>query len=183
MGFFSVFFSVFQDLRVVSVCFVSYHNRLRYFVTVFLSHTRFVFDKASHNPGLSAPLQLKFGSLRLLAYFFVVVAKIAVEREENCECDSHTVQQAQPTASHCRLISPRGELLFTHAQWDLFWLAAKLHQGHATDSRDIQNGRILSGQNAYYLCHSEVVTWISPSGLRVASAAFLITRRWRNPES
>jgi hypothetical protein len=28
-------------------------------------------------------------------------------------------------------------------------MAAKLHQGHATGSRDIQNGMILSGQASY----------------------------------
>jgi hypothetical protein len=39
------------------------------------------FGKASHQPGLSAPLQPRFGSLRLLAF---PKAKIAVEREEIC---------------------------------------------------------------------------------------------------
>jgi len=34
------------------------------------------------------PLQARFGSLRLLAF---PKAKIAVEREEICECDSQTV--------------------------------------------------------------------------------------------
>jgi len=50
------------------------------------------------------------------------------------------------TASHCRLTSPTGKWLFTDAQWGLLWLAAGLRQGHATGSRDIQNGPILSGQ-------------------------------------
>jgi hypothetical protein len=36
------------------------------------------------------PLQPRFGSPRLL---FFPKAKIAVEREEICECDGHTVQQ------------------------------------------------------------------------------------------
>jgi len=44
----------------------------------------------SHHPGLSAPLQLRFGSLRLLAF---PKAKIAVEREEICECDGLTVHK------------------------------------------------------------------------------------------
>jgi hypothetical protein len=48
--------------------------------------------------------------------------------------------QAQSTASLCRLSSPTGE-----------WLAVTLYQGHATDSRDIQNGRILSRQTSYIL--------------------------------
>ena len=34
------------------------------------------------------PLQLRFGSLRLLDF---PKAKIAVEREEICQCDGHTV--------------------------------------------------------------------------------------------
>ena len=38
-----------------------------------------IFGKASHHPALSAPLQPRFGSLRLLAF---PKAKIAVEREE-----------------------------------------------------------------------------------------------------
>ena len=48
----------------------------------------FVFGKASHHPGLLAPLQPRFGSLRLVAF---PKAKIAVEREEICECDGHAV--------------------------------------------------------------------------------------------
>ena len=36
------------------------------------------------------PLQPWFGSMRLLAF---PKAKIAVEREENCECDGHTVRK------------------------------------------------------------------------------------------
>jgi hypothetical protein len=42
----------------------------------------FFFGKASHHPGLSAPLQPRFGSQRLLAF---PKAKIAVERDESCE--------------------------------------------------------------------------------------------------
>ena len=48
------------------------------------------FGKTSHHPGLSAPLQPNFGSLRLLAF---PKAEIAVEREEICECDGHTVHK------------------------------------------------------------------------------------------
>jgi len=46
------------------------------------------FGKASHRPGLSIPLQPRFDTLRLLAF---PKAKIAVEREEICECDGRTV--------------------------------------------------------------------------------------------
>ena len=48
------------------------------------------FGKASHHPGLSAALQPTFGSLRLLAF---PKSTIAVEREEICECDGHTVHR------------------------------------------------------------------------------------------
>ena len=48
----------------------------------------FFWKKTSRHPGLSAPLQPRFGSLRLLAFPKV---KIAVERGEICECDGHTV--------------------------------------------------------------------------------------------
>jgi len=43
-----------------------------------------------NHPGLSALLQPIFGSLRLLAF---PKAKFAVESEEICECDSHTVHK------------------------------------------------------------------------------------------
>ena len=45
---------------------------------------------ASHHPGLSAPLKLRFGLLWLMAF---PKAKIAIEREEICECDGHTVHK------------------------------------------------------------------------------------------
>ena len=45
------------------------------------------FCKASHHPGLSAPLQPRFGSSRILAF---PKAKIAVEREEISEYEGHT---------------------------------------------------------------------------------------------
>jgi len=43
-----------------------------------------------HHPGLSAPLQPRFASLRLPAF---PKANIAVESEEICECDGHTVHK------------------------------------------------------------------------------------------
>jgi hypothetical protein len=54
--------------------------------------------------------------------------------------------QAQSTASHCRL-TPYGRVIVRGGTLRSP-LAAKLHQGHATGSRDIQNGRILSGQSS-----------------------------------
>ena len=49
-----------------------------------------LFGKALHHQGLSAPLQPRFGSLRLLVF---PEAKLAFEREDICERDSHTVQK------------------------------------------------------------------------------------------
>jgi hypothetical protein len=51
---------------------------------------RLFFGKTSHPPGLSAPLQSRFESLRLLAF---LKAKITVEREVVFECDGHTVHK------------------------------------------------------------------------------------------
>ena len=48
------------------------------------------FGKKPHHPGLSSPLQPRFGSLRLTAF---PRAKIAVEREEIYKCDGHTVHK------------------------------------------------------------------------------------------
>jgi len=50
----------------------------------------FFFGKASHHPGLSAPLLPRYGSLQLLAS---PKAKIAIEREVICECDGHTLHK------------------------------------------------------------------------------------------
>jgi len=47
-----------------------------------------LFGKASHHRGLSAPLHPRFGSLWLLAFPKI---KFALERDEICECDGHTV--------------------------------------------------------------------------------------------
>jgi len=48
------------------------------------------FGKESHHPGLSAPLQPRFGSLGLLAF---PKAKIAVEMEEIYESDGYTAHK------------------------------------------------------------------------------------------
>jgi hypothetical protein len=62
------------------------------------------FRKASHHPGLSAPLQPIFGSLRLLAF---PKPKIAVEREEICECDRHTVHKLSQRHLTADWLAPR----------------------------------------------------------------------------
>ena len=54
------------------------------------------YSKTLHYRGMSAPLQPRFGSLRLLGF---PKAKIAVESEETGECDGHTVHKL----SHRRL--------------------------------------------------------------------------------
>ena len=51
---------------------------------------RLFFGKASHHPGLSAPLQPRFGPQRLPVF---PKTKIAFERDEICECDGHTVHK------------------------------------------------------------------------------------------
>ena len=62
-----------------------------------------VFGKASNHPGMSAPLQPRFGSLRILAF---PKAKIAVEREI-CECDSHTVLKLSQRRLTAEWLAPR----------------------------------------------------------------------------
>jgi len=64
----------------------------------------FFFGKASHHPGLSAPLQHRFGSLRLLAF---PRAKIAIEREETYECDGHTVHKLNQWRLTAEWLAPR----------------------------------------------------------------------------
>ena len=48
------------------------------------------YGNVTHHSGLSAPLQHRFGSLRLLDF---PKAKIAFEREEICDWDGHTVHK------------------------------------------------------------------------------------------
>ena len=48
------------------------------------------FLATSQHPGLLAPLQPRFGSLRILAF---LKAKITAERVEIYECDGHTVHK------------------------------------------------------------------------------------------
>jgi len=65
---------------------------------------RLFFGKSSHHPGLSAPLQPRFGSLRLLAF---PKDKIAVEREENCEFDCQTAHKLSQRRLTADLLAPR----------------------------------------------------------------------------
>jgi len=68
------------------------------------SRAGFSFGKASHHPGLSAPLQPRFGSLRLLAF---PKDKIAVQRQEICECDGHTVHKLSQRSLTADWLAPR----------------------------------------------------------------------------
>jgi len=70
----------------------------------FYSSRASFFGKASHHPGLSAPLQHGFGSLRLLAF---PKAKFAVEGEEICECDGHTVHKLSQWCLTADWLAPR----------------------------------------------------------------------------
>jgi len=63
-----------------------------------------LFGKASHHPSLPAPLQPWFSSLRILAF---PKAKIAVEREEICECDGYTVHKLSQRRLTADWLAPR----------------------------------------------------------------------------
>jgi hypothetical protein len=62
------------------------------------------FGIASHHTGLSALLQPRFGSLRTLVF---PKAKIAVEREEICKCDGHTVHKLSQRRLTAEWLAPR----------------------------------------------------------------------------
>ena len=86
---------MFELVYCVTVAFVMteradqlHHDNAPTYSTAVLQ--AFFFGKAAHHPYLSAPLQPKFGSLRLLGS---PKAKIAIESEEICECDGHTVHK------------------------------------------------------------------------------------------
>ena len=99
--------------------------------------------KASRHPGLSALLQTIFGSLRLLAF---PKDKIALEREDICEWDGHTVHKLSQRRLTADWLAPReSDCSRTHSKVSSDWLPT-LRQGHATGSRDVQNSWILSGQ-------------------------------------
>jgi hypothetical protein len=63
-----------------------------------------LFGKASHHPGLLAPLQPTFGSLQLLAF---PKAKIAVEMVEIFKCDRKTVHKISPRRLTADCPAPR----------------------------------------------------------------------------
>jgi len=65
----------------------------------------------------------------------------------HCESDGRTVHKLRQRRPTNDWLAPR-ESDFTDAQKGVLWLAAKF-QGHATGSRDIKYGWILSGQTSY----------------------------------
>jgi len=69
-----------------------------------LSCGLFFLDKTLHHPGLSSPQQPRCGSLRLLDFS---KAKIAVESEEICECDGHSVHQLRQRRLNADWLDPR----------------------------------------------------------------------------
>jgi hypothetical protein len=90
---------------------------------LYSSRTGF-FDKASHHPGLSAPLQPKFGSLQLLAF---PKAKIAVEREEIYECDRHTVHKLSQRRLTADWLAPReSDCIRMHSKVSSDWLPCSI---------------------------------------------------------
>ena len=78
------------------------------------------FGKASHQPGLSAPLQPRFGSLWLLAFPKV---KISVEREKMCECDGHTVHKLSERRLTAEWLAPQdSDCSWMHSKVFCDWL-------------------------------------------------------------
>jgi len=64
----------------------------------------FFFWQTSHHPGLSSSLQPRFGSLRLLDF---PKAKIAVESEEICGSNGHSVHQLRQRRLTADWLDPR----------------------------------------------------------------------------
>ena len=87
----------------VTIAFIMTERAPRQCACLFYSSRAGFFGKASHHPGLSAPLQPRFGSLRLLAF---PKAKIAVVREQICECDGHTVHKLSQWRLTANLLAP-----------------------------------------------------------------------------
>jgi hypothetical protein len=65
---------------------------------------RLFFGKESHHLGLSAPLQPRFGSPRLVAF---PKARIAFEMEEVCECGGHSLHKPSQRRLTANRLDPR----------------------------------------------------------------------------
>ena len=91
-------------------------------VTILQFQCRFFFSNASHHPGLSDPLQPRFGSQRLLTFS---KAKIAVEREEICECDGHTIHKLSQRCLTADWLAPReSDSWRMHSKISSDWLSS-----------------------------------------------------------
>ena len=78
------------------------------------------FGQASHLPALLAPLEPRFGSLRLLAF---PNAKIVVEREDICKCDGHTVHKPSQRRLTADWLAPReSDFSRMHSKVSSDWL-------------------------------------------------------------
>ena len=81
---------------------------------------RLFVGKASHHPGLSAPLQPRFGSLRRMVFPKV---KIASESEEICERDGHTVHKLSQRRLTADWLAPReNDCSLMHSKVSSDWL-------------------------------------------------------------
>jgi len=98
---------------------------------------------------VSAPLELRFGSLWLLAFS---KAKIASEREETYECDGHTVNKLSQWRLTADRLAPReSDCSRMHSKVSCYWLPSYIKSTRPV-FLDIQNGWILSGQPSYLCC-------------------------------
>ena len=76
--------------------------------------------KVSHHPGLLAPLQPRFVSLRHLAF---PKAKTSIEREEICECDIHTFHKLSKRCLTADWLAPwDSDCSWIHSKVSSDWL-------------------------------------------------------------
>ena len=81
--------------------------------------------ETSHHPGLSAPLQPRFGSLLLLVF---PKAKIAFERKEISEYDGHTVYKLSQRRLTTDWLAPReSDCSQTHSKVSYDWLPSYIN--------------------------------------------------------
>jgi hypothetical protein len=90
--------------RCIHIDRASRSSDLHQCACLFYSSRAGIFGKTSHRSGLSAPLQPIFGSPPLLVF---PKAKIAVESEDICKCDSHTVHMLSQRRLTADLLAPR----------------------------------------------------------------------------
>ena len=140
------------------------------------SHAGFL-GKASNHPDLSAPLQLRIGSLRLLAF---PKLKNTVEREKICECDGHTVQKLSQWRLTAEWLAPQDSgcsrmyskvssdwlpsyMKATRPVLKIFKMAGYcLDSPHTATRIEVTRNRILGTQTASHCRQSMFNTDISP---------------------